>query len=179
MHSHALVKQLQACQPQAKPPSPPQKVGKCVVEAEKDRQENLTYRSRQVILTSISDITAIRHLLDRGLQAATAADPLAALTAIGDVERDLERRELDAVRAAIQRHSWLEIGTALGVSKQAAHQRLAKAWASQLKDEIKAESKAQKVALRAGRPEEAAAASARREALIAELKNANRRKKVA
>jgi hypothetical protein len=127
----------------------------------------------------MSEITPTRDLLDRQLKAAIAADPLAALTAIGEVQRDLETRERDAVRAAIQHHSWTEIGAALGVSKQAAHQRLAKAWAAQLRDEIKAANKAHKAALREGTPAEAAAATARRDALIAEFKNANRRKKAA
>jgi hypothetical protein len=127
----------------------------------------------------MTDITNTRHLLDHDLTAAVAADPLAALTAIGEVRRDLEARERDAVRAAIQRHSWSEIGAALGVSKQAAHQRLAKAWAAELRDEIRAAQKAHKAALREDRPEEAAAAIAKRDVLIAEFKNANRRKKAA
>jgi hypothetical protein len=127
----------------------------------------------------MTDITPTRNLLDRELKAAVATDPLAALSAIGEVERDLETREREAVRAAIQRHSWTEIGAALGVSKQAAHQRLAKAWAAELRDEIRAAQKALKAALREGTPDEAAATLARRDALIAEFKTANRRKKAA
>jgi hypothetical protein len=123
------------------------------------------------------DITQIRAALDRWLDAAIATDPLAALTVIGHVHHDLEACERGAVRAAIQDHSWTEIGAALGVSKQAAHQRLAKAWAAQLRDEIKAASKVHKTALREGTPEDAAAAMAARDALLAEFKNANRRKK--
>jgi hypothetical protein len=127
----------------------------------------------------MDDTTPIREQLDRKLKAAIAADPLTALTAIGEIQRDLETHQRDAVRLAIQHHSWAEIGAAIGVSKQAAHQRLAKAWATQLRDEIKAAHKVHKAALREGRSEEAAAAVARRDALIAELKNANRRKKAA
>jgi hypothetical protein len=125
------------------------------------------------------DLTPTRNLLNRELKAAVAADPLAALSAIDEAQRDLETREREAVRAAIQRHSWTEIGAALGVSKQAAHQRLAKVWAAQLRDEIRAAQKAHKAALREGTPDEAAAAMARRDAAIAEFKNANRRKKPA
>jgi hypothetical protein len=95
------------------------------------------------------------------------------------VLRDGQPGERGAVRAAIQRHSWSEIGAALGVSKQAAHQRLARAWAAELRDEIRAAQKAHKAALREGRSEEAAAATAKRDLLIAEFKNPNRRKKAA
>jgi hypothetical protein len=123
------------------------------------------------------NVTSIREQLDRHLKAGMAEDPLGALTAIGEIQRDLETHERDAVRVAIQHHSWTEIGAAIGVSKQGAHQRLAKAWATQMKDDVKAASKAFATARREGNSEEAAAARARRDALIAELKNANRRKK--
>ena len=43
------------------------------------------------------------------------------------------------MRVAVQRHTWAEIGAALGVSRQAAHQKFAKEWAETLKDELKAE----------------------------------------
>ena len=127
----------------------------------------------------MADITTTREQLDNKLRAAIAADPLTALATIGEIQGELQTHERDAVRAAIQRHSWTEIGCALGVSKQAAHQRLAKVWATRLKDEIKTANKAHKTALREGNPDEAEAAIDRRDALIAEFKNANRRKKAA
>jgi hypothetical protein len=117
--------------------------------------------------------------LDRALNSTIGTDPLAALAAIGQTQRDLDASERAAVRAAIQRHSWAEIGAGLGVSKQAAHQRLAKAWASQLRDEIKAANKAHKTARLEGTSDEAAKTLAARDALILEFKNANRRKKAA
>ncbi len=77
----------------------------------------------------------------------------------------------------MQRHTWAEIGTALGVTKQAAHQRYAKEWAATLKHELKAAARRlqgrgpQRLG-RGGR-----AAKAHMEALIAELKNVNRRRR--
>jgi hypothetical protein len=127
----------------------------------------------------MDELEVIRERLGRTLKESVAADPLGALSAIGGIQRDLEADEREAVRAAIQGHSWAEIGAALGISKQAAHQRLAKAWASQLRDEIKAANRAHKAALREGSPEEGAAAVARRNALLDEFKRANRRKKAA
>jgi hypothetical protein len=130
-------------------------------------------------LDVMDDMALTREQLNRKLKDAIATDPLTALTVIGEIQRDLETHERAAVRAAIQHHSWTEIGAALGVSKQGAHQRLAKAWATQMKDEVKAASKAYATARRMGNSEEASAALARRDALLAELKNANRRKKAA
>jgi hypothetical protein len=127
----------------------------------------------------MENIAQIRAALDRMLRNTITTDPLAALTAIGQTQHDLDASEQAAVRAAIQRHSWAEIGAALGVSKQAAHQRLAKAWASQLQHEIKTANRAHKTAMREGRADEAAAAIATRDALILEFKSANRRKKAA
>ena len=125
----------------------------------------------------MEEIEITRQQLDRQLRAAVAEDPLQALQAIGGVGRDLAARRGDAVRSAVQRHTWAEIGTALGVTKQAAHQRHAKEWAATLKDELKAAAGAYKAADRSGSAEEAATAKAHMEALIAELKNVDRRRR--
>jgi hypothetical protein len=125
----------------------------------------------------MDDLANTRELLKRQLNDAVADHPLDALTTIGAVQRDIATHERDAVRAAVQHHSWAEIGEALGVSKQAAHQRFAKEWAETLKNEVKAEHKAFKTARRDGAHELAAAASAKRDALVAELRNAGRRRK--
>jgi hypothetical protein len=123
------------------------------------------------------DLTATRELLNHQLGAAVAADPLQALTTVGALQRDVDAHRRTAVRRAIQHHTWAEIGTALGVTKQAAHHKFAKEWAETLKGEIKAESKVYKEALRAGEAERAAESRARLDALVGELKNANRRRK--
>ena len=115
--------------------------------------------------------------LDRELRDSISHDSLNALVAIDTVQQALRSLERDAVRAAVQDHSWTEIGSALGVTKQAAHQRFAKPWAKQVTEEIKDAIKEQKVAKANGRLEEAALAKARRDALVAEFENAHRPRK--
>jgi hypothetical protein len=123
----------------------------------------------------MDDLAKTRELLNRQLHEAVTADPLDALRAIRVLQRDIATHQGESVRAAVQQHSWAEVGEALGVSKQAAHQKFAKEWAVQLKDELKAEHRAFKAALVDRSPEKAAAAKAKRDSVIAEFKNAGRR----
>jgi hypothetical protein len=120
--------------------------------------------------------TATLERLDDHLEEAIAADPLAALTLIGAVQRDVEAHQRHAVRAAVQHHSWTKIGAALGVSKQAAHQKFAKPWANELKEEIKAEAHAFKTLMKQGDLREAADAKDKLDAVIGEFKSANTRR---
>jgi hypothetical protein len=122
------------------------------------------------------DITEIINRLDEHLSAAVAADPLDALTSIGAVQRDVDAHQRRAVRAAVQHHSWTEIGEALGVSKQAAHQKFAKEWANELKNEVKDEAKAFTTAMKKGRLREAADAKDKLDAVVGELKDGGRRR---
>jgi hypothetical protein len=124
----------------------------------------------------MDDITTTLNRLDDHLTEAIAADPLEALTVIGAVQRDVENHQRKAVRAAAPRHSWTEIGEALGVSKQAAHQKFAKPWANELKNEIKAEAKTFKTAMKKGELHEAADAKDKLDAVIGEFKQANTRR---
>ena len=123
----------------------------------------------------MSELDATREQLGREIDAALAEDPLAALAAIGAVQRDVASRQGAAVRVAVQRHTWAEIGAALGVSRQAAHQKFAREWAETLKNELKGEVRAFKVAMREGDARAAGEAERRRDALVAELKGASRR----
>jgi hypothetical protein len=124
----------------------------------------------------MDDIAQVINRLDDHLSEAIAADPLQALATIGAVQRDVDDHQRHAVRAAVQHHSWTEIGEALGVSKQAAHQKFAKPWANELKDEIKAEAKTFKTAMKKGELREAADAKDKLDAVIGELKQAHTRR---
>jgi len=108
--------------------------------------------------------------LDRQLGAEIARDPLQALSAIGQARQIIDVQQRHAVRAAVQDHSWAEIGEAMGVTKQAAHQKFGRAWMYELKAEIKAASVTFKTASREGDHERAATARARLDHLIAEIK---------
>jgi|GEM_PF-4213401 len=121
----------------------------------------------------MEDLTTTRTALDHHLREATTADPLQALTLVAAVQRDVERHQRAAVRAAAGRHSWTQIGEALGVSKQAAHQRFAKPWANELKEELKTESKAFKTLMKNGELRDAADAKDRLDSVIGEFKAAN------
>jgi hypothetical protein len=128
-------------------------------------------------LTDMDDLDTTREQLNRQLDEVVAADPLAALSAIGAVQRDIGLRRGAAVRVAVQRHTWGEIGAALGVTKQAAHQKFAREWAETLKGELKDEVRAFKIAMRAGDATAAGEAERKRDALIAELRGAGRKRK--
>lgn len=123
----------------------------------------------------MDDLANTRDLLNRQLGEAVTTNPLQALGAIGAVQRDVATHQRAAVRAAAQLHTWAEIGEALGVSKQAAHQKFAKEWASTLRDELKTEHKTLKVALKKQSYETAATAKAKADELIAELRGAHRK----
>ena len=81
----------------------------------------------------MNEIAGSRETLDTQLRAVIAADPLHALAAVTSLRALIADRERDAVRQALEHHSWSEIGNALGVSKQAAFQRFGKQWISDMK----------------------------------------------
>ena len=81
---------------------------------------------------------ATTEALDEQLRSAIAANPLDALVRITGIRTLLADRERDAVRRSLENHTWAEIGSALGVSKQAAFQRFGKQWVMETKAEMKA-----------------------------------------
>ena len=125
----------------------------------------------------MEDFDATFGRLDEQISAAIGHDPLEALALIGRVQRGVEGHQRAAVRAAAGRHSWKEIGDALGVSKQAAHQRFAKEWAATLREELKAETKTFKTLMKKGELHEAADAKERLDAVVDEFKQVQRRKR--
>lgn len=80
--------------------------------------------------------------------------PLGQVELTAALQREVERHQRAAVLAAQDRHSWAEIGAALGISKQAAHRKFVTA----LADDLKAKHQEMKHARRAGLAEDAAAA---------------------
>jgi hypothetical protein len=121
----------------------------------------------------MKELDATRELLSRQLDEAIAEDPIAALPIIAGLQRETEEHLRAAVRQAAPSSSWREIAGALGVSKQAAHQRF-NAYAKGVTAEMKAEHRAMKQARRNGDAGEAAQARARRDGLADDLRTAAR-----
>jgi hypothetical protein len=119
----------------------------------------------------MNDLRATRELLSRQLAEAIAEDPISALPIITELQRDTDEHLRAAVRQAAPGSSWREIAGALGVSKQAAHQRF-KAYAKGVTHEMKTEHRAMKQARRNGDIDQAAEARARRDELAGHLRAA-------
>jgi DNA invertase Pin-like site-specific DNA recombinase len=121
----------------------------------------------------MSDLDATRERLSRQLTEAIATDPVGALPVITELQKETDEHLREAVRQAALSSSWSEIATALGVSKQAAHQRF-KTYAKGVADEMKTHHRAIKQARRNGDIGQAAQSQARRDELAAQLRSAAR-----
>lgn len=117
----------------------------------------------------MDEINQTLEHLNEQLAHAITADPIAAIPVIAAIHQESGEQLQEAVRAASGTASWSQIGEALGVSKQAAHQRF-KDLATGLAGEIKAEHRAMKHARRRGDRAGATAAKARRDELAIELR---------
>lgn len=117
------------------------------------------------------DLHTTRELLSRQLTEATAADPIDAISIITAVQRETDQHLREAVRQAALSSSWRQIAAALGVSKQAAHQRF-KVYAKDVTGEIRTQHTAMRKARRDGNLEEAMQAKARRDELASRLRSA-------
>jgi len=123
-----------------------------------------------------NDLNATRELLSRQLTEAIATDAIGALPIISALQKETDEHLHDAVRQAARSASWREIATALGVSKQAAHQRF-RAYAKGVAEEMKAHKRAVKQARRDGDTDQVAKARGRVEELAGELRQAARSRK--
>jgi predicted DNA-binding protein YlxM (UPF0122 family) len=121
----------------------------------------------------MSELDRTREQLSRQLAAAIATDPIAVLTVITALQKDADEHLRQAVRQAARNSSWSEIATALGVSKQAAHQRF-KTYAKAVADEMKTHHRLAKQARRDGDAAQAAQSRARRDELGTQLRTAAR-----
>ncbi len=119
----------------------------------------------------MTDLLATRELLSRQLADAIATNPVGALPVIASLQKETDECLREAVRHAALTSSWREIAGALGVSKQAAHQRF-RAFAKGVADEMKTEHRAMKQARRGGDALQAAEARARRNELADHLRTA-------
>jgi hypothetical protein len=121
----------------------------------------------------MNDLVAARELLSRRLAEAIETDPIGALPTIAALQKELDGHLREAVRTAALNSSWREIAGALGVSKQAAHQRF-KIYGKGVAEEMKTEHRAMKQARRNGDADQAAKAQARRNELADHLRTAAR-----
>jgi hypothetical protein len=117
----------------------------------------------------MNDVNATCELLSRQLAEAVAVDPMGTLPVLVSLQKDTEEHLREAVRQAALGSSWRQIADALGVSKQAAHQRF-KTYAKEVASEMKSEHRVMKQAHRQGDAIEAANARARRDELAAQLR---------
>jgi hypothetical protein len=138
------------------------------------RQDALTNGSvSRYIDGMMSDLDTTREQLSRQLAEGIATDPIAVLPIITALQKETDEHLREAVRQAALSSSWSEIATALGVSKQAAHQRF-KAYAKGVADEMKTHHRAAKQARRDGDTTQAAQSKARRDELATQLRTAAR-----
>jgi hypothetical protein len=121
----------------------------------------------------LNDLDATRELLSRQLTEAIATDAIGALPVIRALQKDTDEHLREAVRQAAGSSSWREMAAALGVSKQAAHQRF-RVYAKGVADEMQVHHRAMKRARRDGDPDQAVQARARRDELAAQLRTAAR-----
>ena len=94
------------------------------------------------------------HAVVAEFLAQAKGEPLRELGLTLSLQKQVDALQRRAVRNAVLAHSWSEIGSALGVTKQAAHRK----FVHLLAEDVKSQKWALKRAQRAGQPVEAGAA---------------------
>lgn len=107
------------------------------------------------MLTSMDDRDNARFLVEQFLTSGEKHESLHAVRRSAALQRELATQQRETVVRAAERHTWSEIGAALGVSKQAAHRKFVTA----LAEELKVQHGRAKLARRTGRRDEEAAAN--------------------
>jgi predicted DNA-binding protein YlxM (UPF0122 family) len=122
----------------------------------------------------VTNLNATRELLSRQLTEAIASDAIGTIPIITALQKETDQHLRDAVRQAADRSSWSEIATALGVSKQAAHQRFRAYAKGDVADEMKMQRRAIKQARRNGEADQVVKARERVEELADQLRTVAR-----
>lgn len=117
-----------------------------------DCQQKLTMVKSSAYVDVMDETDA--HAVVTQFLAQATGEPLRELGLAISLQKQLEVLQLQAVRNAVVAHSWSEIGSALGVTKQAAHRKFVRL----LAEDVKTQKRALKQAQRAGQPAEAGAA---------------------
>jgi len=128
---------------------------------------NLDNIGSSMHIDAMDTFGAAQRLVDEHLEELSRVDPLEAIRRSTTLLKQIEDHQHEAVRAAVATHTWTEIGSALGVSKQAAHQRYVRSLAARLETTHRSA----KSALRAGEPAAAERASVEAHAVATELRS--------
>lgn len=121
----------------------------------------------------LEELDTTRELLSRQLDAAIETDALGTLPVLAALSRQTDEQLRDAVRRAAGSSSWSQIAAALGVSKQAAHQRF-RVYAKDVAGEIREARAAARQARRGGDADQARRERERIEDLAAGLRRSVR-----
>ena len=122
------------------------------------------------MLTTWTKYTKALSTIEERISELTMLSPLDALSSAASLQQQADTLLQRAVESAIGTHSWAEIGAALGISKQAAHQKYVKSVAASLVEHRREEKRARK----AGDSIAREAAKATQAAVAAQLRSAPR-----
>jgi hypothetical protein len=118
----------------------------------------------------MDEYTKALSTIEERISEMTTVSPLDALSSAAALQRRADTLLQRAVESAIGTHSWAEIGAALGISKQAAHQKYVNSVAASLVEYRRQDKRARK----AGDSQAREAAKASQVATAAQLRSVPR-----